>query len=113
MIGYQHIVTTLGQRLGKVHLTPAQGAAAETVSATLIGVSGFSGASGQHDPHRHIGYCWSPSSGVSLKTSAWSFSLPIAFVGSVLGNSFSECLRALLEAPSGRRGVSPPVEIFR
>lgn len=43
MIGYQRIVTTLGQRLGKVHLTPAQGAAAETVSAVLIGFSGFSG----------------------------------------------------------------------
>ena len=43
MIGYQRIVTTLGQRLGKVHLTPAQGAAAESVSAVLIGISGFSG----------------------------------------------------------------------
>ena len=43
MIGYRRIVTTLGQRLGKVHLTPAQGAAAETVSAVLIGLSGFSG----------------------------------------------------------------------
>jgi inorganic phosphate transporter, PiT family len=43
MIGYQRIVNTLGQRLGKVHLTPAQGAAAETVSAVLIGISGFSG----------------------------------------------------------------------
>jgi inorganic phosphate transporter, PiT family len=43
MIGYQRIVTTLGQRLGKVHLTPAQGAAAETVSAVVIGISGFSG----------------------------------------------------------------------
>lgn len=43
MIGYQRIVTTLGQRLGKMHLTPAQGAAAETVSAVLIGISGFSG----------------------------------------------------------------------
>jgi PiT family inorganic phosphate transporter len=43
MIGYQRIVTTLGQRLGKVHLTPAQGAAAETVSSLVIGISGFSG----------------------------------------------------------------------
>jgi PiT family inorganic phosphate transporter len=43
MIGYQRIVTTLGQRLGKIHLTPAQGAAAETVSSVLIGISGFSG----------------------------------------------------------------------
>jgi PiT family inorganic phosphate transporter len=43
MIGYQRIVKTLGERLGKIHLTPAQGAAAETVSAVLIGFSGVSG----------------------------------------------------------------------
>jgi inorganic phosphate transporter, PiT family len=43
MIGYKRIVTTLGERLGNVHLTPAQGAAAEVVSAVLIGVAGFTG----------------------------------------------------------------------
>jgi inorganic phosphate transporter, PiT family len=43
MIGYQRIVTTLGQRLGNVHLTPAQGASAEFVSSVLIGISGFTG----------------------------------------------------------------------
>jgi inorganic phosphate transporter, PiT family len=43
MIGYRRIVTTLGERLGNVHLTPAQGASAELVSAALIGVSGFTG----------------------------------------------------------------------
>ena len=43
MIGYKRIVTTLGQRLSNVHLTPAQGASAELVSAVLIGVSGFTG----------------------------------------------------------------------
>jgi PiT family inorganic phosphate transporter len=43
MIGYQRIVTTLGERLGNAHLTPAQGAAAETVSSLLIGISGFTG----------------------------------------------------------------------
>jgi inorganic phosphate transporter, PiT family len=43
MVGYKRIVTTLGTRLGKMHLTPAQGAAAETVSSVLIGFSGFSG----------------------------------------------------------------------
>ena len=43
MIGYQRIVTTLGQRLGNVHLTPAQGASAELVSSVLIGISGFTG----------------------------------------------------------------------
>jgi PiT family inorganic phosphate transporter len=43
MIGYKRIVTTLGERLGSVHLTPAQGASAELVSAVLIGISGFTG----------------------------------------------------------------------
>jgi PiT family inorganic phosphate transporter len=43
MIGYKRIVTTLGERLGNAHLTPAQGAAAEVVSAVLIGSAGFTG----------------------------------------------------------------------
>jgi inorganic phosphate transporter, PiT family len=43
MIGYRRIVTTLGERLGRIHLTPAQGASAELVSSVLIGVSGFTG----------------------------------------------------------------------
>jgi PiT family inorganic phosphate transporter len=43
MIGYKRIVTTLGERLGKQHLVPAQGASAELVAATLIGFAGFSG----------------------------------------------------------------------
>lgn len=43
MIGYRRIVTTLGERLGRVHLTPAQGAAAEVVSAAVIGLAGVTG----------------------------------------------------------------------
>ena len=43
MIGYQRIVKTLGERLGNVHLTPAQGASAEVISAILIGTAGFTG----------------------------------------------------------------------
>jgi inorganic phosphate transporter, PiT family len=43
MFGYKRIVTTLGERLGSVHLTPAQGACAELVSAALIGTAGFTG----------------------------------------------------------------------
>ena len=43
IIGYKRIVTTLGERLGNVHLTPAQGASAEVVSAILIGTAGFTG----------------------------------------------------------------------
>jgi PiT family inorganic phosphate transporter len=43
MIGYKRIVKTLGERLGKAHLTPAQGASAELVSALVIGTAGFTG----------------------------------------------------------------------
>lgn len=43
MIGYRRIVTTLGERLGNIHLTPAQGASAEVISALLIGTAGFTG----------------------------------------------------------------------
>lgn len=43
MIGYRRIVTTLGERLGNTHLTPVQGASAETISAILIGISGSTG----------------------------------------------------------------------
>ncbi len=43
MIGYKRIVTTLGERLGKQHLVPAQGAAAEIVAAVLIGGAGVTG----------------------------------------------------------------------
>ena len=50
MIWYQRIVTTLRQRLGKIHLTPAQGAAAETVSSVLIGMRSLTRTS-LHHPH--------------------------------------------------------------
>ncbi|WP_428488272.1 inorganic phosphate transporter [Rhodopila sp.] len=43
MIGYKRIVTTIGERIGKKHLTPAQGASAELVGGVLIGTAGFSG----------------------------------------------------------------------
>jgi len=43
MIGYKRIVRTLGERVGKAHLTPAQGASAELVGAGLIATAGFTG----------------------------------------------------------------------
>lgn len=42
-IGYKRIVHTLGERVGKTHLTPAQGASAELVGAGLIATAGFTG----------------------------------------------------------------------
>ncbi len=43
MVGYRRIVKTLGERLGRQHLVPAQGASAELVAAGLIGFAGFTG----------------------------------------------------------------------
>jgi PiT family inorganic phosphate transporter len=43
MIGYRRIVRTIGERIGKAHLTPAQGTSAELVGALLIGTAAFSG----------------------------------------------------------------------
>lgn len=43
MIGYQRIVKTLGEKIGRTHLTPAQGASAELVGAGLILTAGYTG----------------------------------------------------------------------
>jgi PiT family inorganic phosphate transporter len=43
MVGYRRIVKTLGERLGKQQLVPAQGGSAELVAAVLIGGAGFTG----------------------------------------------------------------------
>ncbi len=43
MVGYKRVVRTLGERLGKQHMTPGQGASAELVGSVLIGVAGFTG----------------------------------------------------------------------
>lgn len=43
MIGYQRIVKTLGEKIGRTHLNPAQGASAELVGAGLILTAGYTG----------------------------------------------------------------------
>jgi PiT family inorganic phosphate transporter len=43
MIGYKRVVRTLGERLGRQHMTPGQGASAELVGSLLIGTAGFTG----------------------------------------------------------------------
>lgn len=43
MIGWRRIVHTLGERIGKSHLTYAQGASAELVAMSTIGVSAIAG----------------------------------------------------------------------
>ena len=43
MVGYKRIVKTLGERLGKSHMTPGQGGSAELVGSILIGTAGITG----------------------------------------------------------------------
>ena len=43
MIGWKRIVKTIGEKIGKEHLTYAQGASAEMVAASTIGLSSFYG----------------------------------------------------------------------
>jgi PiT family inorganic phosphate transporter len=43
MIGWKRIVVTVGEKIGKSHLTYAQGASAELVAASTIGVADFMG----------------------------------------------------------------------
>ena len=43
MVGYQRVVRTLGERLGKEHMTPGQGASAELIGSILVGTAGFTG----------------------------------------------------------------------
>lgn len=88
MIGYKRIVKTLGERLGNVHLTPAQGAAAEVVSAVLIGIAGFTGmpVSTTHIVTSGIGGTM-VASGAGLRYGmisriviAWVFTLPVTIL---------------------------------
>ncbi len=43
MVGWKRIVVTIGEKIGKQHLTYAQGASAELVAASTIGVSSYFG----------------------------------------------------------------------
>jgi inorganic phosphate transporter, PiT family len=88
MFGYKRIVTTLGERLGNVHLTPAQGASTEVVSAVLIGLAGFTGlpVSTTHIVTAGIGGTM-VTSGAGLKYRmigriilAWVFTLPMTIL---------------------------------
>jgi PiT family inorganic phosphate transporter len=85
MIGYRRIVMTLGERLGNVHLTPAQGAAAEVVSTILIASAGVTGlpVSTTHIVTSGIGGTM-VSAGVGLRYGmisriviAWLITLPV------------------------------------
>ena len=49
MVGWQRIVVTVGERIGKQHLTYAQGASAEVVAMATIGAARLLWSAGVDD----------------------------------------------------------------
>ena len=88
MVGWKRIVVTVGEKIGKTHLTYAQGGVAELVAAGTIGLAdGF----GMPVSTTHVlssgvaGTMWANGSGVQGSTVrtialAWILTLPVAML---------------------------------
>lgn len=94
MIGWKRIVVTIGEKIGKQHLTYAQGASAELVAASTIGLASGLGLPVSTTQVLSSGIAGSmvASKGIknlqkkTIKTIAlaWLLTLPVTVVGSVL-----------------------------
>ncbi len=88
MVGWKRIVVTVGEKIGKAHLTYAQGAAAELVAASTIGIAATSGlpVSTTHVLSSGVaGTMVAQKSGVQLDivkkiALAWVLTLPVCVV---------------------------------
>jgi phosphate/sulfate permease len=86
MFGWERIVVTVGEKIGKTHLSYAQGAAAELVAATTIGLADSLGmpVSTTHVLSSGVaGTMWANRSGIQPETVrsialAWILTLPVA-----------------------------------
>ena len=93
MIGWRRIVVTIGEKIGKTHLTYAQGAAAELVAAGTIGLSSGLGLPVSTTHVLSSGIAGSMVGMGGLKNlqqktittiaMAWLLTLPVTFVGSL------------------------------
>ena len=94
MIGWKRIVITIGEKIGKTHLTYAQGAAAELVAAGTIGMSSGLGlpVSTTHVLSSGIAGSMVGVGGIknlqrktiTMIALAWILTLPVTFVGAML-----------------------------
>ena len=90
MVGWKRIVVTIGEKIGKSHLTYAQGASAELCAAATIGVSSYYGlpVSTTHVLSSGVAGTMVAEGGVSnlrRKTItniaiAWLLTLPVTFI---------------------------------
>jgi phosphate/sulfate permease len=87
-IGYRRIVVTVAEKIGKTHLTYAQGACAEVVAMATIGLADVAGlpVSTTHVLSSGIaGAMWANESGIQMATIrkiglAWILTLPAAML---------------------------------
>ena len=101
MVGWRRIVVTVGEKIGKDHLTYAQGAAAELVAMSTIGISAGLGlpVSTTHVLSSGIaGTMVAQRSGLQMQTiskiaSAWLLTLPVSML---LAGALFLGLRAIL-----------------
>ena len=86
MVGWERIVVTVGEKIGKTHLTYGQGGAAELVAATTIAMADSLGmpVSTTHVLSSGVaGTMWANASGIQSSTVrqialAWILTLPVA-----------------------------------
>jgi PiT family inorganic phosphate transporter len=86
MVGWKRIVVTVGEKIGKAHLTYAQGASAELVAAATIGAADMFGlpVSTTHVLSSGVaGAMFANQSGLQMATirnmvMAWVLTLPTA-----------------------------------
>jgi PiT family inorganic phosphate transporter len=101
MVGWKRIVVTVGERIGKSHLTCAQGASAEVVAASTIGLAALAGlpVSTTHVLSSGVaGTMVASGSGIQRRTVerialAWLLTLPASML---LSGAFYLALRAVL-----------------
>jgi PiT family inorganic phosphate transporter len=92
MVGWKRIVVTVGERIGKAHLSYAQGASAEIVAMSTIGLAGWAGlpVSTTHVLSSGVaGTMVSQGAGVQSSTVvkialAWVFTLPASILLSAI-----------------------------
>ena len=90
MVGWKRIVVTIGEKIGKEHLSYAQGASAEIVAASTIGLASLSGlpVSTTHVLSSGIAGSMVASKGiknvqgktVQTMTLAWVLTLPVTTI---------------------------------
>ena len=88
MVGWKRIVVTVGEKIGKTHLTYSQGASAELVAASTIGMADFLGmpVSTTHVLSSGVaGTMAANKSGLQMSTVksialAWILTLPVAML---------------------------------